>query len=76
MAGRARLEYQQRMKLAKQEMGRALGEEMQEKMREAMSEFKKSLEEFALKHREEIRHDSEFRAHFHEMCQHAGPTRI
>jgi ESCRT-II complex subunit VPS22 len=56
----------------KARLGAQLTEEIHEKMRLAMSEFKTSLEEFALKHREEIRHDPEFRAHFHAMCAHAG----
>jgi ESCRT-II complex subunit VPS22 len=72
MAGRARLDFKREMLIRKQRMGQELGEEINEKMKSAMSEFKRSLEEFALKHREEIRHDPEFRAHFHDMCQHAG----
>lgn len=69
---KAGLEYKRQMMLRKQQMGQELGEEIHEKMRTAMSEFKRCLEQFALKHREEIRHDPEFRAHFHDMCQHAG----
>ena len=72
MAGRARLEYKRAMMERKQQMGQELGAEIHEKMKDAMKEFKRCLEEFALKHREEIRHDPEFRAHFHDMCQHAG----
>jgi ESCRT-II complex subunit VPS22 len=53
-------------------MGQELTQEVDEKMRAAMSEFKRNLEEFALKHREEIRHDPDFRAQFHGMCAHAG----
>ena len=53
-------------------MGHELTEEVDSKMKEALAEFKRKLEEFALNHREEIRHDPEFRAHFHAMCAHVG----
>lgn len=53
-------------------MGQELTEEIHEKMKDAMSEFKRRLEEFALNHRQEIRMDPEFRAHFHAMCAHVG----
>lgn len=37
-----------------------------------MTMFKTKLEEFAVKHKNEIRKDPEFRARFHQMCANIG----
>ena len=41
-------------------------------MKEQMSLFKTKLEEFALKYKNEIRRNPEFRAQFHTMCANIG----
>lgn len=41
-------------------------------MREHMAQFKGKLEEFAAKHRSDIRKDAAFRAQFHAMCANIG----
>ncbi|KAK9842946.1 hypothetical protein WJX74_004716 [Apatococcus lobatus] len=43
-----------------------------EHMRSQLEIFRKSLEEFALKHRDGVRQDPEFRAKFHAMCANVG----
>ncbi|CAK0737029.1 hypothetical protein CVIRNUC_000843 [Coccomyxa viridis] len=43
-----------------------------EHMQAQMASFKENLEEFALKHREDIRKDPAFRAQFHTMCANIG----
>jgi ESCRT-II complex subunit VPS22 len=37
-----------------------------------METFKKNLQEFAQKHRKDIRKDPTFRAHFQKMCANIG----
>ncbi|GAB4814159.1 hypothetical protein N2152v2_001205 [Parachlorella kessleri] len=55
---------------------KALGEQVQqtklELMKAQLATFKSSLEEFALKYREDIRRSPEFRAQFHAMCANVG----
>lgn len=55
---------------------KVLGEHVQqtklEHMKSQMVVFKKSLEEFAIKHRNDIRQDPVFRAQFHTMCANVG----
>ncbi|DBB05855.1 TPA: hypothetical protein ACH3X3_009864 [Trebouxia sp. C0006] len=55
---------------------KVLGEHVQqtklEHMKSQMVIFKKSLEEFAIKHRSDIRQDPVFRAQFHTMCANVG----
>lgn len=41
-------------------------------MKEQMARFKASLEEFAQKHRKDIRSDPVFRAQFQTMCANIG----
>jgi ESCRT-II complex subunit VPS22 len=41
-------------------------------MKEKMELLKKSLEEFAKKHKNEINKNPEFRHHFHQMCIKCG----
>lgn len=43
-----------------------------EAMRALMRHFQESLQEFALRHRQDIRRDPVFRAQFHAMCANAG----
>ena len=42
------------------------------KMSKQMEVFRKNLEEFATKHREEIRKNPQFRSQFQEMCAAIG----
>lgn len=59
-----------------QEQFQALGEQTKESRKEQMKQhmavFKKSLEEFALKHKQDIRKDPVFRAQFQIMCSNIG----
>lgn len=41
-------------------------------MKRQMAIFKTSLEEFALKHKQDIRKDPNFRAQFQQMCANIG----
>jgi ESCRT-II complex subunit VPS22 len=55
---------------------KSLGEQVQqtrlEHVKSQLATLKKSLEEFAVKHRQDIRKDAVFRAQFHTMCANAG----
>ncbi|PRW39352.1 vacuolar sorting-associated 22-like protein 1 [Chlorella sorokiniana] len=53
-------------------VGEAVAETQAAVMRGQMSEFKERLEEFALRHKSDIRSNPEFRAQFHAMCAHIG----
>jgi hypothetical protein len=61
---------------AHQEQYKNVGEEVRknnlEAMKEQMAIFKAKLEEFALKHKSDIRKDPQFRARFHQMCANIG----
>uniref|UniRef100_A0A061R637 Vacuolar protein sorting-associated protein n=1 Tax=Tetraselmis sp. GSL018 TaxID=582737 RepID=A0A061R637_9CHLO len=58
------------------EQYRAFGEHAAEvrleQMRSQMVQFRKCLEDFAMKHKNEIRKDPAFRHHFHKMCANCG----
>lgn len=65
----------QRDNAARQEykaLGQHVAESKLEVMRAQMEMLKKSLEEFAIKHKSDIRADPAFRAQFHTMCANAG----
>eukprot|EP00803_Ostreobium_quekettii_P010824 evm.model.scf_1067.3 EVM.evm.TU.scf_1067.3 scf_1067:30815-34712(-) len=47
-------------------------ETQKEQMKTQMASFKKSLEEFAMKYKQDIRKDPVFRAQFHQMCANIG----
>lgn len=55
---------------------RTVGEEASERsletMRRQLTTFRQSLEEFALRHKADIRRDPAFRAQFHKMCANCG----
>ena len=53
-------------------VGEAVEAERVETAAEQLGVFKASLEAFALKHRDDIRRDPEFRAQFHKMCERVG----
>ncbi len=65
-----------RMLWTMQEQYKAVGEEVKaaslQAMKEQMSKFKASLEDFARKHKDDIRKDPVFRAQFHQMCANIG----
>jgi len=65
----------QRAQAARDQL-RALGDRVQETkvaaMRAQMATFKASLEEFAARHRDDIRRDPAFRQQFHAMCANIG----
>jgi hypothetical protein len=62
--------------LALQEQFRTTGEEVRranlQQMKDQLILFKSKLEEFALKHKADIRRDPVFRAQFHTMCANIG----
>lgn len=55
-----------------EKVGREVAETKAQVMRSQMAHFKASLEEFALKHKRDIRQDPVFRAQFHTMCANIG----
>eukprot|EP00899_Mesostigma_viride_P024472 jgi/Mesvir1/5209/Mv15340-RA.1 len=61
---------------ATKQVYRAVGENVRSmkrsEMQEQLATFKKSLQDFAMKHKDEIRRQPVFRAQFHEMCSHVG----
>ena len=54
------------------QVGEQLAQERLATMEEQMGKFKKSLEDFAFKYKDEIKSDPIFRKHFHEMCGSIG----
>jgi ESCRT-II complex subunit VPS22 len=59
-----------------QEQFKSAGEEVRraalQQMKDQLVTFKSKLEEFALKHKSDIRRDPVFRAQFHTMCANIG----
>lgn len=55
-----------------QQHGTILAKEELEKLTGQMGEFKKNLEKFASKYKNDIRKNGEFRRHFQQMCAVAG----
>lgn len=59
-----------------QEQYRSTGEEVRratlQQMKDQLALFKSKLEEFAIKHKADIRRDPVFRAQFHTMCANIG----
>lgn len=53
-------------------MGEQSKEQRMKQTRVQMETFKKSLEEFALRHKQDIRRDPIFRAQFQTMCAKIG----
>ena len=53
-------------------LGKALEDTKIAVVKEHMNDFKKSLESFALKYRDKINSDPEFRMQFHKMCVSVG----
>eukprot|EP00210_Caulerpa_lentillifera_P001549 g1487.t1 len=53
-------------------VGEQTKEQRKEEMKRQMAIFKTSLEEFALKHKQDIRKDPNFRAQFQKMCSTIG----
>lgn len=64
------------LRLALQEQYKKKGDELKEntlhQMKDSMATFKTRLEEFAAKHKNDIRKDPSFRAQFHKMCANIG----
>ena len=68
---KALLAKKEKEKKAREE-GRKLQAEKIEHVQETVNSFKKNLEEFASKHRDDINRDPEFRRDFQVMCQNIG----
>ena len=60
--------YRQRYK----ELAQQITEDELKNMKSQMATFKKHLESFAVKYKDDIRKDPEFRAKFQQMCAHIG----
>ena len=54
------------------QFGEQLAHERVAMMEEQLSKFRKVLEDFAFRHKEDIKRDPIFRKHFHEMCASIG----
>jgi len=66
------LQTRQEAKTQFKALGEGLATTQLERMREQLSVFRSSLEEFAFKHRAAIKQDPVFRAQFHKMCANVG----
>lgn len=55
-----------------QAKGEELASDQLDQFSKQLDTFTRKLEEFAVKHREEIRKNSQFRRHFQEMCTTVG----
>mmetsp|Transcript_12357 Transcript_12357/g.34703 ORF Transcript_12357/g.34703 Transcript_12357/m.34703 type:complete len:245 (+) Transcript_12357:396-1130(+) len=66
------LQRGQQAKAQYKAVGEQAAEVRLEQMKAQMAVFKSSLEEFALKHRSEIRKNPAFRSQFHKMCANCG----
>ena len=54
------------------QFGEQLAHERLSTMEEQLSKFRKTLSDFALRHKDDIKRDPIFRKHFHEMCASIG----
>mmetsp|Transcript_2386 Transcript_2386/g.6456 ORF Transcript_2386/g.6456 Transcript_2386/m.6456 type:complete len:267 (-) Transcript_2386:525-1325(-) len=71
-AGIAGLQAAQQRQAALKAAGAAMDSELTAAMHQQLDTFRKSLETFALRHKQEIQHDPAFRAKFHQMCATVG----
>nr|KAJ3422112.1 ESCRT-II subunit protein snf8 [Polyrhizophydium stewartii] len=53
-------------------MGEALATQQLDQMKTLLDTFKSNLEDFAVKHKKEIKRDPVFRMHFQRMCNNVG----
>ena len=70
--GIAGIKQQQAQKAQAAELGKQLQAQDLAAMTEQLSEFKKHLEEFAMKHKKEISSNPVFRDEFLKMCKQIG----
>ncbi|EGF79242.1 hypothetical protein BATDEDRAFT_89901 [Batrachochytrium dendrobatidis JAM81] len=66
------LQQQTRNKEEFQKAGEALAIQQLEQMKNLLATFKTNLEEFATKHKKDIKRDPVFRMHFQRMCNNVG----
>ncbi|QDZ18128.1 EAP30/Vps36 vacuolar sorting-associated protein [Chloropicon primus] len=66
------LKQKQTAKTHYRQVGEQLASERLATMEEQLSKFRKVLEDFAFRHKEDIKKDPIFRKHFHEMCASIG----
>ncbi|KAH6559974.1 hypothetical protein BASA50_006645 [Batrachochytrium salamandrivorans] len=66
------LQQQARSKEGFQKAGEALATQQLEQMKDLLDKFKSNLEEFATKHKNDIKRDPVFRMHFQRMCNNLG----
>ncbi|KAI8060351.1 SNF8, ESCRT-II complex subunit,-like protein, isoform CRA_a [Gongronella butleri] len=71
-AGLAHAQKKERQDRDFQQIGDSMAAKELEHLQRQMDIFKQNLEEFAWKHRHEIKKDPQFRAHFQRMCANIG----
>ncbi|KAG2195327.1 hypothetical protein INT46_003784 [Mucor plumbeus] len=70
--GVASVTYRKRTEKEYQQIGDSIAAKELEQLQSQMDVFKTNLQEFAQKHRKDIRKDATFRAHFQRMCTNIG----
>ncbi|KAK4521819.1 Bifunctional purine biosynthesis protein PurH [Mucor velutinosus] len=70
--GVASVTYRKRTEKEFQQIGDSIAAKELEQLQSQMDVFKTNLQEFAQKHRKDIRKDPTFRAHFQRMCTNIG----
>ncbi|KAI8327888.1 EAP30/Vps36 family-domain-containing protein [Blakeslea trispora] len=70
--GIAKVDYRKRTEQDYRQIGSSLAAKELEQLQKQMEVFKVNLQEFAQKHRKDIRKDPTFRAHFQRMCANIG----
>ncbi|KAI8643483.1 EAP30/Vps36 family-domain-containing protein [Parasitella parasitica] len=70
--GVASVTYRKRTEREYQQIGDTIAAKELEQLQSQMEVFKTNLQEFAQKHRKDIRKDPTFRAHFQRMCTNIG----
>ncbi|KAI8369426.1 EAP30/Vps36 family-domain-containing protein [Radiomyces spectabilis] len=70
--GLAHAQHRERLDRDFQQVGDSIAARELEQLQQQLEVFKNNLEEFAWKHRKDIRKDATFRAHFQRMCANIG----
>ncbi|KAI7905923.1 EAP30/Vps36 family-domain-containing protein [Cokeromyces recurvatus] len=70
--GYANAKYKERIDRGFQQIGDSIAAKELEQLQKQMDIFKTNLQEFAHKHRKDIRKEPTFRAHFQRMCTNIG----
>ncbi|KAI9281891.1 EAP30/Vps36 family-domain-containing protein [Sporodiniella umbellata] len=70
--GLANVRHREKLDRDYQQVGDSMAAQELEQLQKQMETFKINLQEFAQKHRKDIRKDPTFRAHFQKMCANIG----